>query len=263
MSNSILVGTCGYSYKDWKGPFYPEAIGPEEYLRYYSLFFPFVEIDFSWYAMPAPDSFARMSERTGSDFRFAVKLHRSLTHDRVENWKEQAAAFARSLRPLAVAGKLATLLVQLPYSFGYDTDTRRYLAALLGELRDYPLAVEFRNEAWYTERVFEALAARRVALVLVDRPDLKGLPPEATVVTAALSYVRFHGRNATDWWSGDATSRYDYLYSPEELAQALQRIRSLASQAQTVLVAFNNHARGQAVENAQMLKSLLETRILS
>ncbi len=257
-TGKILAGTCGYSYDDWRGVFYPETLAKDDFLRYYSLFFPFVELDFSWYAMPKPASLARMSERTGSGFCFAIKAHRSLTHETGPDWKERAAEFAAAAEALAVRDRLATILIQLPYGFSYTEDNRRYLAALLGELGGFPLAVEFRNESWYRERVFEGLAKRSTALVLVDRPDLPGLPPEASVVTSSMAYLRFHGRNSGQWWTGDATSRYDYLYSEEELALRIPRIRDLALRAATVLVAFNNHAEGNAIVNAKSIADMLK-----
>lgn len=257
MSGTVLTGTCGYSYTDWREVFYPESLSKDEYLRYYSLFFSFVELDFSWYVMPKPDSLARMGEKTGSAFRFALKMHRSLTHERGSDWRRDAAEFQRAAWPLASQGKLATLLVQFPFSFGYTTENRRYLADLSAEFAGFPLAVEFRNSAWYKDRVFNALAQRNIALVVVDKPDLPGLPPESSIATSNLGYLRFHGRNAGQWWGGDATSRYDYLYNKEELVQSIARIRQLLAQSPTVLVAFNNHARGQAVQNAKELADLI------
>ncbi len=254
----ILAGTCGYSYEDWRGNFYPETLAKEDFLRYYSLFFPFVELDFSWYAMPSPASLLRMTERTGSGFTFAIKAHRSLSHEIGPDWRERAAEFAVAAEVLASHNRLAVILVQLPFSFSYSEDSRRYLAALLDELKNFPLAVEFRNDAWYNERVFEGLTKRSAALVLVDRPDLPGLPPEATIVTSSISYLRFHGRNGGQWWKGDATSRYDYLYSEEELSLRVPRIRELARKAATVLVAFNNHAKGSAIANAQTIAGMLK-----
>ncbi|HDY87707.1 MAG TPA: DUF72 domain-containing protein, partial [bacterium] len=96
-----------------------------------------------------------------------------------------------------------------------------------------------------------------VAFVCVDQPDLPGLLRPEAVVTGDLAYVRFHGRNRQNWWQGDNTSRYDYLYSKEELFSWVERIRYLAAQVRLLLVAFNNHSRGQAVQNARELRNLV------
>jgi uncharacterized protein YecE (DUF72 family) len=253
-----LVGTCGYSYEEWRGVLYPEALPKEDFLRCYSLNFPFVELDFSWYQMPKAASLSRMAERTGSDFLFAVKAHRSLTHEYGPGMAERAAEFARALEPLAAAGRLAAVLVQLPYSFKRGPDERRHLGALCDALAAFPLAVEFRNDEWHDERVFAELDRRKAALVLVDRPDLPRLPPVSATVTGGWSYLRFHGRNADAWWSGDASGRYDYLYSEEELRAAVPLVRQVEKKAEILFVAFNNHSKGRAVINANMLKGLLE-----
>jgi uncharacterized protein YecE (DUF72 family) len=252
-----LVGTCGYSYEEWRGALYPEELRKEDFLRYYGLFFPFVELDFSWYAMPKAGALARMAERTPSGFLFAVKAHRSLTHEHGPDWRERATELARSLEPLATASRLAALLVQLPYSFKRDEGGRRYLGALLDELAAFPLAVEFRNEGWYREPVFAELDRRGATLVLVDRPALPGLPPATPVVTGGKGYLRFHGRNAAAWWGGDATGRYDYLYSDDELREKIPFIREVERKAELLFVAFNNHAKGSAVVNARSLATML------
>ena len=253
----ILIATSGYSYDDWRGAFYPADLPKDEFLRYYALFFPFVELNFSYYAMPRASSLAAMAARTPGSFRFSIKAHKSLTHEPGTGWRDDAAAFAKAAGALADAGRLAAVLVQLPYRFHHTPDNRSYLAALLGSLAPLPLVVEFRNDEWRGERVYDELDRRGVGVAMVDRPDLPGLPPVDERVTGGLAYLRFHGRNADAWWSGDATSRYDYLYSKDELATAVPRIKRM-SKSGTLLVAFNNHARANAVKNADELKALLQ-----
>ncbi|MCX7023716.1 MAG: DUF72 domain-containing protein [Spirochaetes bacterium] len=253
----ILVGTSGYSYDDWRGVLYPEGLGKDEFLKYYSLRFPFVELNFSYYAMPTARSLASMAARTPSGFLCSIKAHRSLTHEPTADWRKDAAAFADAAAALAAAGKLAGILVQLPYRFHRTPENRAYLGSLCDELTDFPLFVEFRNDDWFGGKTLEELDERGIGLVLVDAPDLKGLPPDIDAVTGKRAYVRFHGRNAEAWWSGDNVTRYDYLYSEDELAGWVPKIRRIAKKAELVLVAFNNHARGRAVTNADRMTQLL------
>ncbi len=252
----ILIGTSGYSYEDWRGELYPAELPKEEFLRYYSLFFPFTELNFSYYAMPTANALKAMVARTPSSFLFSIKAHKSLTHEIGLNWKDAAGQFGQAVSALAKADRLAAVLIQLPYSFHHTPDNRRYLSELLSALAPLPLVVEFRNDEWYTSRVYDELDKRRVGSVMVDRPDLPGLPPVDERVTGGLGYIRFHGRNETTWWSGDNVSRYDYLYSEEELQACVPRLRRMAKSG-TLLVAFNNHANGSAVKNAKSLKALL------
>jgi len=252
-----LIGTCGYSYDEWRGPFYPEGLAKDDFLTFYSGAFPFVELDFSYYGMPKAAALSRLAAKVPKGFLFALKAHKSLTHERASDWRERAAEFAAAAAALAEADALAAVLVQLPYSFKRDEDNRRYLGALCDALGALPLAVEFRNDEWHEDRVLAELDRRNAALVLVDRPDLPGLPPSTTAVTGGWSYFRFHGRNAEAWWTGGATGRYDYLYSEDELAGTVPLLRSVEEKAELLLVAFNNHSRGRAVVNAKMLKDML------
>ncbi len=254
---NVRVGTCGFSYEEWKGVFYPNDLPNHEMLRYYSLVFSFVELDSTWYRMPNPSQLERMAALTPNDFRISLKVHRSLTHEIDAQWQIHAAEFRNSVGALATTGKLGCVLVQLPYRFSYTLDNRKYLANLLAMLADYPLVVEFRNSAWYQERVFDTLRERKIGLVTIDRPDLPGLPPESVIVTSDICYYRLHGRNADLWWSGDATSRYEYCYSTDELKDRARLVRGMSRQAKILFVAFNNHAKGNAPRNAAQLQSIL------
>lgn len=255
---TILVGTSGYSYNEWVGPVYPEGTAREDFLARYAAMFPTVELNFSYYRMPTAAQLGRLATEGGPALSFSVKANEALTH-RIDQaaWKDAAHAFAAALEPLSETGRLKAALLQFPYSFHYEVDSRRYLDALLGELGGLPLAVEFRNHEWYNNRVFDALRARSVAVASLDMPELRGLPPVIDVVTAPLAYIRFHGRNARDWWGSDAAARYDYLYTDDELEAWAQRVRGIASRADTVLVYFNNHRRGQAVRNAETFTAIL------
>lgn len=254
---NVHIGTCGFSYEEWKGAFYPSDLPSHEMLRYYSLVFSFVELDTSWYRIPNPSQLERMASMTPSDFRISLKVHRSLTHEIDEHWQSNAAMFRTAVSALDASGRLGCVLVQLPYRFAYTPDNRRYLANLLKTLSEFPLVVEFRNATWYKESVFATLRDMKIGLVTVDRPDLPGLPPESMVITSEICYYRLHGRNADLWWSGDAASRYQYCYSEQELRDRVRLVRAMSNQAQTTFVAFNNHALGNAPKNAALLQSIL------
>jgi len=254
---AIHIGTSGYSYDDWRGVLYPDELSKAGFLEYYALLFPFVELNYSYYAMPARRSLQSMIERTPSSFQFAIKAHKSLTHEVGPGWLEAAQTYRQAVELLAERQRLVCVLLQLPYSFHHTPENRLYLSKLIEALRPLPLAVEFRNNEWGGPRVYEELERRGVASVMVDQPALPGLPDAAERVTGGLGYFRFHGRNEVNWWQGDNVSRYDYLYSVEELSQVQASLRRMSKSA-TVYVAFNNHAAGKAVKNARELKSLLD-----
>lgn len=258
----VLVGTSGYSYKDWKGVLYPEALPQTEFLRYYALQFPFVELNFSYYTMPQSRAVESLVHKTPKQFLFSIKANKALTHERGSDWREQAKNFMVGIEPLAANDRLAGVLIQLPYSFHYREENRLYLAGLLDELASFPCYVEFRNEEWYADRVYEELERRRTGLVMVDTPELEGLPLPRNLVFGGKAYIRMHGRNAQNWWEGDATSRYDYEYTVEELEGWLPRIHSMSQKA-VLFIAFNNHSGGKAVRNAQKLTELVKERLTS
>jgi uncharacterized protein YecE (DUF72 family) len=256
-TDRIFIGTSGYSYEDWVGPFYPNGLPKREYLSFYSAEFPVVELNFSYYSQPKAYTLERMIEKTPESFRFTIKAHQSLTHDVGENLPEAIERYRQGIQPLTDAGRLAAVLLQFPYSFHYTPENRLHLQRLCDSLSDLPKAVEFRNSDWQRDSVYRGLSEVNTALVNVDEPKLPRLPGPTEVVSAQLAYLRFHGRNAANWWKGDNVSRYDYLYSTEELSEWLPMIERMLAKARLLLVIFNNHSRGQAIQNARQLQGLL------
>ena len=254
----ILVGTCGYSYNEWVGPVYPEGTKREQFLPLYAGQFKTVELDYTYYAMPKAKNIEKMMEEA-PELTFSVKAHQSLTH-KIDGakWQDEAKTYIQAIEPLREKGQLEAVLFQFPYSFHYEAENRRYLGKILDVFSGITAAVEFRNAEWINNRVIDGLKERRVALVGLDMPELKGLPPTMDVVTSPLAYFRLHGRNKETWWGSDSTARYDYLYSDKELEAATERIKQIIVKADRLIIYFNNHARGQAVKNAGTLQNILE-----
>ena len=249
----ILIGTCGYSYNEWVGPVYPEGTKREQFLPLYAERFDTVEVDYTYYAMPKAKNIAKMAE-DASALGFALKASDVFTH-RVDpfKWADEAKTYMEAVEPLRAAGRLEAVLFQFPFSFHYDNDNRRYLGNLLAAFSGANLAVEFRNTEWLNTRVIDGLKERKAALVSLDMPELKKLPPKMDVITAPFAYFRLHGRNSESWWGSDSTARYDYLYSDSELEAIAERLKQIIVKTDRLLVYFNNHARGQAVRNAEKL----------
>jgi len=252
----ILIGTAGFSYRDWRGPFYPAGLPERDWLAFYAREFPTVELNVTFYRLPAARTLDAWIERTPAGFQFSVKAYRGLTHERQA---PDFAAFAAATRPLAQAGKLACVLAQFPQSFRRTPANEAYLARLRQGLGDLPVVVEFRHAEWADEAVFERLRALQLGFACVDEPALKGLMPPMAVATSPIAYVRFHGRNAQHWHHHDeAWQRYDYRYSAAELNDWLPRLRQLDAQAKQTLVYFNNTPRGQGIEDARALLRRLQ-----
>ena len=253
----IKIGTCGFSYPEWKGPFYPEKLPPQQMLAYYARHFSAVEINSTYYHIPPARNMAAMAKRAEGRVEFAVKAHQDMTHSR-DRYAGALPRFCEAIGPLREAGRLGCVLAQFPFSFKASPENAEFLRRVAGDLTPDPVVVEFRHGSWITEDTFGLLKDLGLAYCAVDEPRLPNLPPPVVRVTASPAYLRFHGRNREKWWiHAEAWERYDYLYTEAELSEWLPRIRSLAAGAETCFVFFNNHARGQAVANAAMLASLL------
>jgi len=253
----IYVGTSGYSYDDWVGPFYPADLGKREFLSYYGQVFDSVEVNYTYYRMPNPATLRAMGNKVGSDFSFAVKANSAMTHERTAD-EELFDEFRVALSPLAESGKLGVVLAQFPWSFRPAREAVDWLRRMAGCMEGLPLVVEFRNAGWIRERTFEFLDDLGLGFCCVDQPRLEGLVPPVVRLTGSIGYVRFHGRNAEKWWEHDeAWERYDYLYTREELSEWVPRVAELAEKADVLYAFFNNHYQAQAVQNATLFRDML------
>lgn len=263
----LLVGTSGFSYTEWiEAGFYPSGTKSGKMLSLYARQFSITELNYTWYQMPRAEAIERQRQQVPQGFLFAAKLTRSLTHEiDPQKWPDQAVFYREGVAPLVQAGQLIAVLIQLPPWFHRTPPNRKYLASLLDKLRGLPLAVEFRHRSWADDRVFAELERRRVTLVGVDEPDLPGLFPALDVVTNPdLFYVRFHGRNAKGWRSGNMQLQFDYNYSDDELREWVEnKIERMSGQARRGILFFNNHVRAQAPENARRMVELLKKRNLT
>ncbi len=261
----VSVGTCGFSYKDWVGPVYPNGTKNAEMLEIYAGMLPIVEIDSSYYGVPALSTVHAWDRRTPDGFRFTAKLPGTGTHvpdAALGGVHDDVRLFRANFQPLLAAGKLACALMQFPNAFRPNERTRGHIRALREALDDVPLVAEFRHREWQTNDTLELLRDLHIGLVAVDEPQYTSLPRPMTDATSDIAYVRFHGRNYEQWWKGDNVTRYDYLYSAEELGAWADRLVDLASHqdVKEVLAFFNNHRRGQAARNAKLFEEMLATR---
>jgi len=251
----IHLGTSGFSYDDWVGPVYPPGLSRNQWLPFYASEFSTVELNVTYYRVPGLKTVEGWVDRTPEGFVFAVKAHSSLTHEREA---PDFAGFRDGIAPLIDSGRLACILAQFPYSFHPSESNRDYLLQIRQGFGELPVAIEFRDSAWATEETFGALEELQLGYCCVDEPKLKGLMPPVARATGPVAYVRFHGRNAAQWWEHEqAWQRYDYSYREEELREWVGKIRDLDRQSEVTLVYANNHYRGQSVDTIRMLQRML------
>jgi uncharacterized protein YecE (DUF72 family) len=184
----LLAGTTGYSYKEWVGHFYPEKTPASGMLHYYAERFPTVEINNTFYRMPAEALLQRWAQDVPGSFTFTLKVPRRITH--IKRLKGVEADVAELLRRAAVLGdKLGMLLFQLPPSLRKDLPRLRDFLAGLPPVRR--LALEFRHKSWHDDEVYAALRARGAALCIAETDE------DATpfVCTSEDTYLRLRRSN--------------------------------------------------------------------
>src|SRR5512134_2207236 len=163
-----LVGTSGWSYKEWKGSFYPADLPADEMLRYYAGRFPAVEINNSFYRIPKEKVLLEWAEQVPREFRFVLKASRRITH--INRLTDADGSLAYMLRTFNVLGeRLGPTLFQCPPTLRKDMDRLRDFLALVP--RTWRAALEFRHDSWFTDEVYEALRAHDVALVAVEEDE--------------------------------------------------------------------------------------------
>jgi len=237
----ILLGTSGWSYKEWEGSFYQK--GEKRKLRAYTSIFQTAEIDSTFYRIPSKGTVMGWLRYSPSTFVFAAKMPKSITHEKKlglkGSFKDDLEAFLEVMRPLQLGGKLACILIQLPPKYDFNPDNLELFLKQLDPVFKY--AVEFRNLSWMREETWKLLESNDAAYVNVDEPLL---PPEVHL-TADFAYFRWHGRGKTPW--------FDYRYSPEELDVWVPKIQAAAPKVKKIVGYFNNHFHGYAPENCLYL----------
>ncbi len=244
--DNILLGTSGWSYKEWVGPFYEES---KRKLSYYTRFFQTTEINSTFYAYPSRSVVYGFYRTAPEGFKFSAKLPRLITHQKHLNpdlkIKNDLLRFLELLEPLRTSRKLGAILIQLPPSFIFEHDYDN-LASFFPLLpSDLEFAVEFREHSWLRNETWKLLKEYNVAYTIVDEPLL---PPEIQV-TADFAYIRWHGKGVRPW--------YNYHYDQHELEEWVPKVKKVSKQVKRVYGYFNNHYHGYAPENCIQVLEML------
>lgn len=241
----FYIGTSGWHYDHWKGAFYPPGLSKSKWLKFYSQYFPTLELNNSFYKLPSEKAFSGWRESSPPDFLFAVKANRFITHiKKLRNTSEALENFLSRARWLGE--KLGPLLFQLPPGMERSEKLLDEFLSLLPKGSDY--VFEFRNESWLEQSIFKILEKHGVGFCIYDMPGFT----TPLIATVDFAYIRFHG----------SVLMYGGCYSDEELKVWSERICRLYQGLRAVYIYFNNDAEGFAVRNAQTLQGFLrdETR---
>ena len=291
----IRVGTASWTDKTLieSGWYPPEANNAEKRLRYYTRQFPLVEVDSSYYALPAERTAAAWAHRSPKGFTFNIKAFSLFTQHptRVAALPkdlrpavEKAAGgkpnvylkdvdpavtneawerFLTALEPLRQTGRLGAILFQFPQWFVIGRARKEYILLVAERVAPRQVCIEFRNKTWMSEdnrdETLKFLSDHQLPYVCVDEPQ--GYPssvPPVLAATAPLAVVRMHG-HSDKWDSNNIQEKFRYRYPEKELREWAPRVRQLAEDADTTHVLFNNCYANDAQVNARQLADLLAT----
>lgn len=250
----IYIGTSGWVYSHWEKIFYPQNLNSKDKLKYFSQHFKTVEVNYSFYHLPKPTTYQNWYSQTPGDFLFVIKASRFITHiRRLKEVKEPWKIFIKNA--LNLKEKLGPILFQFPSSFRATEENIKRLKGFLRFICVNPrrylrksavlrFAFEFRHQSWCEEKIYEILKKYNAAWVIACSPKY----PKAETITADFVYVRMHGSNVL----------FSSKYTKRELKDLTLKVKKWLKQNKNVFVYFNNDAYGYAVENAKILKKILE-----
>lgn len=238
---NVWIGTSGWTYDSWRGPFYPEDVPRKRWLQWYAAQFATTEINGSFYRTPSLEAVKAWREQTPDDFRFAWKASKFITH-----WKRLGPSSANSLglmetRLKVLGPKLGPVLFQLPARFKADRERLAAFLKMLSKRRRY--AFEFRDASWFDAEVFELLRRRSVALCISDHHDA----PTPWEATADFVYIRGHG----------PTGEYHSRYSLKALRQWAANVATWKRQGIDVYCYFDNDQKSAAPQDARRMEKLV------
>ena len=237
----VLIGTSGWHYDSWRGPFFPKGLPLKSQLQFYASQFQTTELNGVFYRTPTPEAVKTWRELTGRDFVFAWKASKFITH-----WKRLSQNSVNSLELLEdrlshLGTKVGPILFQLPPNFKADADRLRTFFKLLSDKRRY--SFEFRDPSWYAPQILKLLADQNISLCLSDHHDA----PAPWKRTADFVYVRGHGPGG----------RYKGHYPESTLKEWAKRIRSWKNRGIDVYIYFDNDQKSAAPADALKLRQML------
>ncbi|NHJ21801.1 MAG: DUF72 domain-containing protein [Candidatus Lokiarchaeota archaeon] len=255
MKNKVLIGTSGWGYDEWVGPFYPKSLKKEDYLSYYSEIFYTNEINTTFYNIPSRWTIKSWVDKTPSDFLFTAKVFKSITHENkldVDLCSHDLDIFLGAMEPLMKSEKLLGFLIQLPPSFNkvdHFGILKEFIRHWPGNPKSegYHLILEFRHLSWMDDEVFNYLKKKELTYCAVIEPLL---PPRMDITNPKLAYIRFHGYGKQIW--------FDYFFKGEEIRKWAVSIKEVIDRTDRVGIYFNNHFSGYAAKNSLMMMRELD-----
>jgi uncharacterized protein YecE (DUF72 family) len=239
----VLIGTSGWHYDSWKGPFFPHDLKLKERLRFYATQFRTTELNSVFYRTPTEEAVKGWREQTPNDFVFAWKASKYITHwKRLSDRSENSLELLES-RILLLGDKAGPILFQLPPRFECNAERLASFLQMLNRKRRY--SFEFRHPSWYTSRIFRLLSEENIALCISDHADA----PSPWKRTADFIYIRGHGPGG----------RYKGHYRPATLEEWDRKITNWRKRGYDAYIYFDNDQKSAAPLDGRRLKLMLES----
>ena len=257
MNHNVLIGTSGWGYDEWIGPFYPKGLKKKDFLIYYSEIFYTNEINTTFYNIPPQKIVNNWVSKTPNDFLFSVKIPKIITHEsklELDLCQNDLKYFLKRMEPLINADKLLSFLIQLPPFFNKEehfNNLKNFFENWphTSAGRNYFLVVEFRHKSWMDNEVFQYLRNNKLVYCAVIEPLL---PPRMDVTNPEFCYIRFHGFGKNPW--------FNYFFKEEEIKNWARSITQLIPKVESLGIYFNNHFSGYAAKNSLMLMKELNLK---
>jgi len=277
----FLFGTSGYHFDDWIGRFNPPRgyqgeYGNQDRLQFYQNYFPFVEINNTFYREPGLEYFESLQRRTQS-ITYAVKVHKGISHTRtwnVEEGREMMRRHIEAVQPISQSGKFYSFLIQLGDFVQKNQRKLDYLSSVSEEALKASLDVhiEFRHISWHNVESLQGLKDRGIGICNTDIPSIRDAFPLKTYATSRKGYIRYSGRHRENWYQkgpretskqriDSRNARYDYQYALPELEEIALGQIALLQKTDLVAVAYNNHFCSKAVVNAIQNMEILNAKL--
>ena len=249
MTQNTYIGTSGWNYPDWVGPFYPEKMKSYADLAWYSTQFNSTENNSSFYHIPRQSTFQKWAGATSDNFIFSLKLNKRFTHlSKLHLHEEDIFLLCDFLENLQLLkNKLGALLIQIPPGVRYDFSlVKNFISILSDKIKDFEFkpncAIEFRHQSWFQTDVYSILEKYNIAVVHAQSSRY----PSVKIQTADFSYTRFHGPE----------KMFDSSYTESDLHDWCAGIKN--SHSKINYIYFNNTMHARAIPNARYMQKLFE-----
>jgi uncharacterized protein YecE (DUF72 family) len=244
MKGNIHIGTSGWSYKHWKGIFYPPKLKATDWIRFYSDHFPCAEINGSFYKLPTEETVIEWTHKVPSNFVFCPKMSRFLTHmKKLKDPEEPLQRFFKIFGPMKKM--MGPVLLQLPEILKFNYDKTEHLYQLMkSKYKKYNFVMEVRHPSWLQEESLTLMAKYDIGLVISQSGERF---PYSETITAKNIYVRFHGPHAL----------YASSYSDGMLKDFAKKFKKWEKEGHVIWAFFNNDIHGYAFKDAKRLLKIL------